>query len=239
MDEQKDEKRDATPPLPDLPPPKAVPYVESPPSPSKGMNRLRQIPPELRALAETSSPPGIIWRAAGELIWEAYSLGAFEREDEPTFDKLRANVRSQFVNYSGPGSYADWRGGVFAEAVIFLAPQYRPVLNETGCREALPVIADVIEREIAHIEPDDPTPPQPGGGYLAADLRNMTGLAGNTVNKYAKKAGVATPGRGKKDYRCPADDMRKILKTIIENTTDRRVKKKCEESLANLSKTTS
>lgn len=170
--------------------PKPLPYVESPQSPSGGMKRLRQIVAELRALGNTSCPPGIIWKSAGDLVWEVYKLGAFEREDEPAFDKLRALVRSQYVNYSGAGSYADWRGGVFVEAVICLAPQYRKTVDGKECHEALLVIADVIEREIAHIE-------SPGSVTLAAKKKRDEGTAGPGPETTPGGAAEQSEGDGK------------------------------------------
>ncbi|MCX5660846.1 MAG: hypothetical protein NTW19_14155 [Planctomycetota bacterium] len=59
--------------------------------------------------------------------------------------------------------------------------------------------------------------------YSTDDLCSMLERTSPTVNKYAKKAGVNTAGRGGKMYRYPAEDTRKILRWVIEHVVDRKL----------------
>lgn len=70
--------------------------------------------------------------------------------------------------------------------------------------------------------------------YTVAALREMTALGNTALNEYAKKAGVTTPGRGQKNFRYGAADVRKILRVIIEGTTEKRVLTRCQAALLRL-----
>lgn len=70
--------------------------------------------------------------------------------------------------------------------------------------------------------------------YTVAALREMTTLANTALNEYAKKAEVATPRRGQRSFRYSEADVRKILRVIIERTTDMRVATRCQTALSRL-----
>ena len=123
--------------------------IDSPRSPSNGLRRLRQIPAELLALSTATYAPTVFATTAGDLLWEAYELGAFERHN-PAFDKLRVFMRTQYVNFANSGPDGpSWRIGAYDEAVICLAPQYH---DNNEWQKALSAIAHTIEEEIAWIE---------------------------------------------------------------------------------------
>ena len=144
-----------------------VPYVQSPPVPSVDTKQLRRCVNDLRGFLTTQYSPSDLGTAAGEIIWRAYTFGAFERID-PAFDKLRACLQTQYLNHAGPGSDGSWRLGAFADTVICLAPQYRGESKEW--KKALPIIADVIEAEIVCLEAENNANPskmehgEPNGG---------------------------------------------------------------------------
>lgn len=89
-------------------------------------------------------------------------------------------------------------------------------------------------------KPDEPRTPEASESspasrtYTVAALREMTTLGNTALNEYAKKAGVATPGRGQKNFRYSAVDVRKILRVIIEGTTEKRVLTRCQAALSRL-----
>ena len=69
--------------------------------------------------------------------------------------------------------------------------------------------------------------------FNTADLRKMTGLGNTAFNKYAKSAGVESPGRGKKNFRYPRGDARKILEEIISTSTHKIDREMAKSSLIN------
>lgn len=73
-----------------------------------------------------------------------------------------------------------------------------------------------------------------GRSYSIADLLDMTGVSSGTLNTYAKKAGVVTPGRGGHNHRYAAEDVLAILRTIISSASNRAIRKRCQEALARL-----
>jgi|GEM_PF-5099459 len=82
---------------------------------------------------------------------------------------------------------------------------------------------------------DDPeVPTKATSGYTVAALRELTGLGNTALNRYAKLTGVATPGRGGKNFRYSAANARAILETIIANTSEDTLLEKCRAELANL-----
>jgi hypothetical protein len=78
------------------------------------------------------------------------------------------------------------------------------------------------------------TSTNPGTTYSVATVLEMAGVSDTTLNQYAKRARVKTPGRGKRNHRYTADEVRLILQTIINSTTDRRMKERCRGALAKL-----
>jgi hypothetical protein len=49
--------------------------------------------------------------------------------------------------------------------------------------------------------------------FTVAALREMTGLENTALNRYAKRAHVTTPGRGRKNHVYSATEARAILRT--------------------------
>ncbi len=70
--------------------------------------------------------------------------------------------------------------------------------------------------------------------YSIAAVLEMAGVSNTTLNRYAKLAGIKTPQRGKRNHRYSADEVRAMLQTIIDNTSDRAMKDRCRDALAKL-----
>lgn len=87
-----------------------------------------------------------------------------------------------------------------------------------------------VEQRPTEVEEASPIPRT----YTVASLREMTTLGNTALNEYAKKAGVTTPGRGQKNFRYNVADVRKILRVIIEGTTETRVLTRCQAALSRL-----
>jgi hypothetical protein len=79
-----------------------------------------------------------------------------------------------------------------------------------------------------------PTSTKPPKTCTPADVLNMTGVSATTLNEYAKRAKVKTPGRGQRNYRYSADDVRAILQAIIDKTSDSAMKQRCLNAIAKL-----
>lgn len=75
--------------------------------------------------------------------------------------------------------------------------------------------------------------PQPSG-FTVSTLREMTGLGNTTMNRYAKAAGVKTPGRGQRSFRYSLDDVKAILRTIIDTCSEEKIKSRCRAALKGL-----
>lgn len=73
-----------------------------------------------------------------------------------------------------------------------------------------------------------------GSQFTVATLRDMTGLCNETIHKYAKRAGVVTPGRGKRNWVYSTADMRVILQRILLDSSENAARSKCYEALRNL-----
>jgi len=114
--------------------------------------RLRLIVAELWAFSDdvTNFAPATYAKTAGDLILEAYALGAFDR-DTPAFHQLRARLRLQQVNFDGNDGTkgACPRIGAFMEAIHGLTPQCR---EEKDWGEACRRIAHTIELEVDRID---------------------------------------------------------------------------------------
>jgi len=95
-------------------------------------------------------------------------------------------------------------------------------MRQTGAGDALSASAHA------------PTSTQPGTTYTVAAVLELTGVSDTTLNNYAKHACVKTPGRGKRNHRYTADEVRVILQAIIDNTGERAMKERCRDALAKL-----
>ncbi len=81
-----------------------------------------------------------------------------------------------------------------------------------------------------------PTSQTHNAGYCVADLREMVGLKNSALNRYAKAANVTRPGRGQRNFRYAATDVRAILQTIVCNASEAALLKRCATALQNLPK---
>lgn len=75
---------------------------------------------------------------------------------------------------------------------------------------------------------------KPDRTYSIAEVLEMADISNTTLSRYAKRAGIKTPGRGKRNHQYSDDEVRKVLQEIIDNTSDRATKKHCRDSLAKL-----
>ena len=123
--------------------------------------------------------------------------------------------------------------------------ELRPYANLNGREEhhdARLTVTAVAEADSQVLEPrlnpaENDTKEQTPSFAIAA-LREMTGLGNTALNQYAKRAKVTTPGRGQKNFRYSATDVRAILDTIIAYSSDTTVRAKCQSSLRNLAEIT-
>jgi hypothetical protein len=76
--------------------------------------------------------------------------------------------------------------------------------------------------------------PKAAPAYTVAAVLEMAGLSDTTLSKYAKLARVDTPKRGKRNHRYTIDEVRRILQTIIDQSSDRAMKDRCREALNRL-----
>jgi hypothetical protein len=81
-----------------------------------------------------------------------------------------------------------------------------------------------------------PTSTKPTATYTIAAVLELAGVSDSTLTRYAKRAGVQTPQRGKRNHRYSADEVRAILQAIIDNTSERAMKERCREALDGLPK---
>jgi hypothetical protein len=79
-----------------------------------------------------------------------------------------------------------------------------------------------------------PTPAKSDRMFTVGDILELASISTTTLNQYAKKANVKTPGRGKRNYRYRSVEVQKILQTIIHNTTDGQMKDRCRQALLKL-----
>ena len=81
-----------------------------------------------------------------------------------------------------------------------------------------------------------PTDTEPGVTYTPSEVRNLVGVSDTTLNHYAKKAGVPTPGHGKRNHRYTAEEAEKIVGEMAKSTSEGAMKKKALEALEKLRK---
>lgn len=55
-----------------------------------------------------------------------------------------------------------------------------------------------------------------GSGYRPGELAQELDLSAEQLNRWAKRAGVKTPGRGKREFIYPTVDVLRILQTIVD-----------------------
>jgi hypothetical protein len=67
--------------------------------------------------------------------------------------------------------------------------------------------------------------------FTVLRLREITGLENDTLNKYARAAGVDTPKRGGRNHTYSTDEVRRILTNIVETCTTNSTRDRCCEAL--------
>jgi hypothetical protein len=102
--------------------------------------------------------------------------------------------------------------------------------NCIGAKPATPAGPGVPPARTA--KPDIPST------YTVAAVREMTRLSNTALNRYTRRAKVATPGRGKRNHRYSIEDVRKILQTIIDSSSERKLLSECRKALQNLQEIT-
>lgn len=70
--------------------------------------------------------------------------------------------------------------------------------------------------------------------YSCNQVRNKLVVSNTTLNTYAKKAGVKTPGRGKRNHRYTHDDVCKILNSMIKFSSDQAMIGRCQQALSDI-----
>jgi hypothetical protein len=74
-----------------------------------------------------------------------------------------------------------------------------------------------------------------GAGFTSAQLCEKLGIEkSDTLNRYAKLAGVPTPKVGQRNFRYPRTDAKKIAETILRESTERQLRDKATEFLSSL-----
>ena len=135
------------------------------------------------------------------------------------------------INWTGPPLFRQfWSGQELARDIEVRKLESRVVLQDLEARRK-EVVGDV-----EHAMRVRGTKPNHHEEHLMSDLKQLTGLVSQTLNKYAKAAGVQTPSRGQKNYRFPAVHVQKLLEQIIQDTTEQSLKEKCRTALQNLRK---
>jgi hypothetical protein len=111
--------------------------------------------------------------------------------------------------------------------------------TEDALAEAMMYLLRAIEQSVAAIaEHEQPASVVESNaehpGFLKSELKDMTGLGNTALTNHAKDAGVTTGGRGKKDYRYPTTDVRKILTTVMDKALEENIRQKAAEALKSL-----
>ncbi|MHC4947207.1 MAG: hypothetical protein ACYTG1_02950 [Planctomycetota bacterium] len=73
-------------------------------------------------------------------------------------------------------------------------------------------------------------------GLVVGDLATRLGVVTRTVNTWAKKAGVPTPGPGRRNFIYPWVDVRKICAEIIGSSSELKIRQAASEVVAEMEK---
>ena len=218
---------------------------------SRASATIRALAAEIRSLK--SRPDSLAERSesAGRLFIDALDASAFGTEK---FAGFRAMVRQRQEQqsdctpawkfeldgrqYEAPAQRTNGWISAWSEAVWWLRgkPDDRigvGVGDEKLFAEDCEYVAQQLEADASREQTGPPN------GFLSKEVRAMTQLSATALHKYANEAGVSTPKKGGKNYRYPAEDVRKILRRIIEKSDDQKVIKKCNDSLEVLTDITS
>lgn len=70
--------------------------------------------------------------------------------------------------------------------------------------------------------------------FTPADLRGMTGLARDSVRKYARAVGVRLPAKGQRGFRFTRGDALAILRLIADRSPEAAVRERCRRAARDL-----
>jgi hypothetical protein len=129
-----------------------------------------------------------------------------------------------------PQSSHDHRQDAVAELVSLTEKELSEI------EAAIDQLATVTRQSRSGIEsslPNSPpsTPLASPTTYLSKELCDELGISLGTLNKYAKAANVATPGRGQRNYRYSSKDRISILSEIAKSASESTVVKKAKDLL--------
>lgn len=113
---------------------------------------------------------------------------------------------------------------------------------DDGTKPTIPELVVFFDRAILAIRlmqvlevGGDSLPVEPStAGLLPSELATELSSSTATINKYAKSAGVKTPGRGRSNFRYSADDREKIIRQIANHGSDSIIVGRCKEILAEI-----
>lgn len=74
--------------------------------------------------------------------------------------------------------------------------------------------------------------------FSVSEVLAEAGISNSTLNSYAKKAGVKTPGRGKRNHRYSLAEVKSILDCIVRNCNTTDTRQQCESALSKLDEIT-
>ena len=135
-----------------------------------------------------------------------------------------------------PGGNIESATGRWAATFFLKQNDGKPLRHWMKCvREAWMALAKPASPgPAAALSAKAPASANPGKTYSVGVVLDMAAVSNTTLNHYAKLAGIRTPGRGKRNHRYNADEVRQILRAIIDSTGDRAVKDRCRHALAKL-----
>lgn len=100
---------------------------------------------------------------------------------------------------------------------------------------ALPAVTGEPKTDILVVRDWAAAPPnKQDAGYTVRWLCDQLGISSDTLNRYAKMAGVPTPPRGKRNHRFTLPQAVQIVKHIVDNSSESRVLVKAKALVDNL-----
>ncbi|HNQ22645.1 MAG TPA: hypothetical protein PKK06_06080 [Phycisphaerae bacterium] len=73
-----------------------------------------------------------------------------------------------------------------------------------------------------------------GPGVTIPELRGLTGVTNDTLNKYAKRAGLTTARPGQRNFCYSPGDAMKLVQTMLAVNTENATRERCQAALAQL-----
>lgn len=72
------------------------------------------------------------------------------------------------------------------------------------------------------------------GSFMPGQIMEMFGISDTTLNKYAKRAGITTPGTGGRNFRYSIEQVREIGQAILDRSSDGAMRERCRTALEQL-----